>query len=56
MPKETKKEPIKNPAQDDILTVVHEKIDANTRIMTKQFTDMFTNLNEKIDKVISERT
>jgi len=55
MQKETKKEPIKNPAQDDILTVVHEKIDANTRMMTKQFTTMFTNLDEKIDKVISER-
>lgn len=51
--KETKDESVKND-QDDI-TILHKKIDENTRTITKQFTSMITDLNEKIDKAISER-
>lgn len=50
---ETKDESVKK-NQDDI-TILHKKIDENTRTMTKQFTGMFTDLNKKIDKVISEQ-
>lgn len=54
-PSESTETPPSQKEKDDILTIVHEKIDENTRMMTKQFTTMFTNLNEKIDKIISER-
>jgi len=52
---ETKNEPIEKTAQDDILEIVHKKIDENTRALTKQFTDGLKDINEKIDKIISEK-
>lgn len=54
--KNPQKDAKKQTAQDDdILTIVHKKIDENTRMMTKQFTDGLANLDKKIDKIISER-
>ena len=52
---DSEKKEVHDQSQDDILTMVHEKIDANNRAMTKQVTELITGLDEKIDKLVGKQ-